>query len=341
MKKFSSDNNAPVHEKIMNALCLANASDVDSYGYDPLTKQAEEKVQSVFESNPEVYFVALGTAANVIGLAGLLRPFDAVLCAEEAHINIDECGAFERLTGNKIIQIPSVQGKITPEMIQPYLANQHNEHRVHVRVISISNVTETGTLYTTEEIQELGEFCRANDLYLHLDGARIANAAEKLGVSIADLTEAAGVDVLSFGGTKNGMMFGEAIVVFDRAKSNGYKYLRKQFMQLFSKHRYLSAQILAYLEDDLYMKNAHIANEQTRILKEELETLGFVIANKDSYANILFVEMGEAQYVCLKQKYPLYYHGGQIRIVTSFDTTEEDRKALVRAMEEALHTKEV
>lgn len=334
MKKFLSDNNAPTHPAIMDALVAANHSDADSYGADTLTKEATEKIQNLFDSTPDVYFVTIGTAANVIALAGLLKPYEAVLCVKEAHINTDECGAFERLTGNKIIAIDGIDGKLTPELVQPYLNHQGNTHRVQIRALSISNVTETGTVYSIEDVRALADFCHEHDLYLHMDGARLANACDALGVSVKELTDGAGVDILSLGGTKNGLMIGEAVVVFDHAKSESFAFIRKQFMQLVSKHRYLSAQFLAYLTDDLYLTNAHNANAQTTRMKEALENLGFKICNGHSYANVLFVELSQGQYDCLKQKYPLYYQGGQLRIVMSFDTTEDDVNQFIAAIKD-------
>lgn len=337
MKKFVSDNNAPVHPSVVEAVARCNEDDFGSYGQDDCTEAAAFKVQAMFTGTPDVYFVTTGTAANIIGLAGLLKPWESVLCAETAHINTDECGAFERLTGNKIIPVKTQDGKLTPELLRPYLHTQGVVHLVEHRVVSISNVCETGVLYTPEEIAVLGEFCRENGLYLHLDGARIANACEKLGCSVRELTEACGVDVLSFGGTKNGLMMAEAVIVFERAKHDGYAFLQKQMMQLVSKHRYLAAQFSVYLEDDLYLKTAQQANQATARLAELLLSEGISIVNRDSYANILFLDVDADFTERLARTYPLHAEGGHLRIVTSFDTTEEDIQSFYTAVQEAKH----
>ncbi len=336
MKKFLSDNNTPVHPKVMERLSLANEGDVFSYGDDPWTEEAIRAVQNLFSGDPDVYFVTNGTAANIIGLSGILKPWESVICTSLAHINTDECGAFERLTGNKIIPVHKADGKLTPADILPLLHAQGVEHIVEHRVVSISNVTETGTLYTPSEIRELADFCHDHNMLLHLDGARIANAAAKLGVSIAALSEEAGVDVLSFGGTKNGLMIAEAIVVFTGAKTDGYRYLRKQSMQLVSKHRYLSAQFLAYLEDDLYLKNAEQANQMTEIIRARLLDLGVTVLNRESYANILFMRLPQEAYEKLEEKYPLHVEGEVQRIVTSFNTTQADVEEFLGAIKDSL-----
>lgn len=335
MKKFISDNNAPVHPRVMDAIVRCNEGDTESYGADACTQEAIALVRGLFSGEPDVYFVTTGTAANIIGLAGVLRPWESVLCAETAHINTDECGAFERQTGNKIIPIPTKDGKLTADLLQPYLHTQGNEHLVEHRVVSISNVTETGVLYSVDEVRALSEFCRKNGLLLHMDGARIANACEKLGVSLAAMTEEAGVDVLSFGGTKNGLMMAEAVVVFDRAKTDGYRFIRKQLMQLISKQRYLSAQFVAYLTDELYLENARAANRAAQTLAERLRTEQVDIVNADSYANILFLNVDDRFVQRMEQMYPLHAEGGHLRVVTSFDTTEADIDAFLHAVQEA------
>ncbi len=335
MKKYVSDNNAPVHPRVMDALMRCNDEDVDSYGADDLTREVENQVRALFSGDPDVYFVTTGTAANIIGLAGMLKPWESVLCAETAHINTDECGAFERLTGNKILPVTTEDGKLTPKLLKPFLATQGNEHLVEHRVVSISNVAETGVLYTVDEVRALADFCHENGLYLHLDGARIANAIAALDVSLADMTEAAGVDVLSFGGTKNGLMMAEAVVVFDRMKQDGYRFIRKQMMQLVSKQRYISAQFAAYLQDDLYLHNARTANAMCSDLAKQLQTAGITLVNQDSYANILFLDVEDAFASRLSKDYPLHAEGNRLRIVTSFDTTKEDNEAFMKAVHAA------
>ena len=245
-KGFASDNNSGVHPEIMMAISEANKGHTVAYGDDPYTREAIKKFREEFGPDISVYFVFLGTAANVLGLGALARPYYSVVCPETAHINEDECGAPERFNGFKLIPVPTENGKLTVDGIQQHLHGINFEHHSQPRLISISQVTELGTIYTPEELKTLCDFAHAHDMYVHMDGARIANAAAALGTSFKEITKDVGVDVLSFGGTKNGMMYGEAIVFFTDIMGDDFKYMRKQGMQLASKMRFISAQFLSY-----------------------------------------------------------------------------------------------
>src|SRR5437588_9461126 len=225
---FASDNNAGVHPRVMDALRSASRGHVLAYGDDPFTEEAVGKFREQFGEGAEVFFVFGGTGANVLALAALTRPHHAVVCAATAHVNVDECGAPERFAGCKLLALPTPDGKLRAEQVEPLLARAGDQHHVQPRVVSVSQATEMGTVYTAAELRRLAEFAHARGLLLHVDGARLANAAAHLGVPLRELTTAAGVDVLSFGGTKNGMMYGEAVVFPEATLARDFKFTRKQ-----------------------------------------------------------------------------------------------------------------
>src|ERR1700730_9193807 len=240
-RSFASDNNAGVHPKILQAIERANRGHVIAYGDDPYTDAAVKKFREQLGNDIDVYFVFSGTGANVLGLKAITESHHAIICAETAHINVDECGAPERFTGCKLLTIRPADGKLRPEQIKPHLHGIGVEHHVQPRVISISQSTEMGTVYTREEIKTLAEFGRRHNMLLHVDGARIANAAVSLKAKLSEITTDVGVDVLSFGGAKNGMMYGEAVVFFNRTLAPDFKFIRKQGSHLASKMRFTSA----------------------------------------------------------------------------------------------------
>ncbi len=339
MKTFKSDNTASVHPKIMEAIVKANQEHAIPYGDDPITKEAIEKIKALFSQPCEVSLVLNGTGANIIGLSTLLKSYEAVICVDTAHINVDECGAFERYTGAKLLTVPHVNGKLVPEAIDRFLLDKGNEHHNQPKVISISQITELGTLYTTEEIKALADYAHNHDLLLHVDGARIANGAAALGISMNEMIGETGVDVLSFGGAKNGMMYGEAIVSFDQSTSNSLKYTRKQGMQLMSKMRYISAQYIAFLKDDLYLENAHKANNAMKKLYEEIKDIERLEFMNIPYGNMMFVKMPQTWIDRLLNTFYFYQmtweeEGGMIRLVTSFDTNLEEVEDLIKAIKE-------
>jgi threonine aldolase len=232
---FASDNNAGIHPAILDAIIEANTGHTLAYGDDPYTSKAKELLKHQFGDDTEAFFVMNGTGANVLGLSAITRSFNAVICADSAHIETDECGAPEKFTSCKLLTVKTTDGKINPSMFAGSMDGIGFEHHVQPRVISISQATEMGTVYRVSEIRELAAFAHANNLLLHMDGARIANAAVSLNCSFREMTTDAGVDVLSFGGTKNGLQFGEAVIFLKPELANNFKYIRKQGMQLLSK----------------------------------------------------------------------------------------------------------
>jgi threonine aldolase len=324
---FASDNNAGVHLRIMEAFARANHGHVVAYGDDPYTVSATGKFREVFGEGTQVFFVYNGTGANVLGLKALTRGFNAVICAETAHINVDECGAPEKFTGCKLLTLPTENGKITVDQIKPGLHALGNEHHAQPRVISITEATELGTVYRPEEIEAITRFAHAHDMLVHMDGARIANAAVSLDLGLREITRDLGVDVLSFGGTKNGMMFGEAVVFFREDLARDFKYIRKQGMQLASKMRYIAVQFETLLTDDLWRKNARHANEMAALLAQEVRKIPAVTITQDVDSNGVFARVPREVIPLLQEAYHFYVWDEETSIVrwmASFDTTEED-----------------
>ena len=241
-RNFASDNNAGIHPQVIEAIAAANDGHVVAYGDDPFTARAIKLFQKHFGRDVAVHFVFGGTGANVLGLKAITKPYEAIICAETAHVNVDECGAPENFTGCKLLTVSTPDGKLRVEQIKSLLHGIGVEHHVQPRVISVSQATEMGTVYTKKELKTLADFAHDHNLLLHVDGARLANAAVSLKANLKEITADAGVDVLSFGGTKNGMMYGEAVIFFNKAFGGDFKYIRKQGMHLPSKMRYISAQ---------------------------------------------------------------------------------------------------
>lgn len=326
-KSFGSDNHSGVHPNVLKAIIEANKGHVHSYGDDKLTVSAIQKIKSLFNDKTEVAFVFNGTGANVIGLSTMLKPFESIICSSLAHINVDECGAPERFTGCKLITISTPNGKLTPNLIRPHLTGFGVEHHSQPKVISISQSTELGTVYTPGEIIALAKLAHDNNMYLHMDGSRIANATASLNIPVADFTLNAGVDVLSFGGTKNGLMFGEAIVVLNPLLNDNLKFIRKQGMQLYSKMRFIAAQFIAYLENDLWLRNALHANRMAKILCNELAKIKGINLTQKVDANGIFLLLPEHIIEPLREQSFFYTWDestSEIRLMCSFDTTEED-----------------
>ena len=331
-KGFASDNNSGVHPEIMMAISEANRGHAVAYGDDPYTREAQKKFQEEFGPDVSVYFVFLGTAANVLGLGALARPYYSVVCPETAHINEDECGAPERFNGFKLIPVPTENGKLTIEGIQQHLHGINFEHHSQPRLISISQVTELGTIYTPEELKTLCDFAHEHNMYVHMDGARIANAAAALGTSFKEITKDVGIDVLSFGGTKNGMMYGEAIVFFTNIMGEDFKYMRKQGMQLASKMRFISAQFSAYFSNNLWYKTATHANEMARLLAEKASKIEGVTITQTVKANGVFAQIPREIVEPLQEEFYFYIWDDEqsvVRWMTSFDTTEHEIEEFV------------
>lgn len=338
-KNFASDNNAGVHPEILKAIVEANQGYCLAYGDDPYTERAVAKFREHFGPEAEVFFVFNGTGANVLGLQALTGSSGAIIAPETAHINCDEGGAPERFTGCKLLTVPTKDGKLTVEMIEPFLEAVGNQHHSQPKVISITQSTELGTVYTPAEIKALADFAHGHRMFLHMDGTRLANAAAGLGCKLNEISGGAGVDVLSFGGTKNGLLLGEAVVVFRPELVRDFKYLRKQGMQLASKMRFISAQFERLLTDDLWLKNAANANKMARLLAAELAKIPGISITQKVEANGVFAAFPR-QIIPLVQKiYPFYVWDEAVpvvRLVNSFDTTEEDVYDFVRVVREAI-----
>ena len=311
----------------MAAISAVNVGHVVGYGADRYTQAAIEKFKQHFGESIDVHFVFGGTAANVIGLQAITRPHNAVICMEMAHINTDECGAPEKFTGCKLLTVSGEDGKIRIDEIEGLLHGVGDQHHVQPKVISISQSTEMGTVYTPSEIRALADFAHRHQMLLHMDGARISNAAVSLGVSLRAITADVGVDVLSFGGTKNGMMYGEAIVFFNPALAADLKYIRKQGMQLASKMRFISAQFGALLSNDLWRRNAEHANQMAARLAQAIEKIPAIRITRKVDANGVFAIVPRECVPILLKEYFFYIWNeatSEVRWMTSFDTTEED-----------------
>lgn len=334
-RSFASDNYAGAHPEVMAALAEANSGHMPAYGADPITKAAESALKRHFGKESRIFFVCNGTAANVLSLAALARPHQAIICPENAHIQVDECGAVERFAGQKLLLMPAQDGKLNADDLARRLIGRNDVHRVQPRIISITQATEFGTVYKPEEIRSIAEFAHARGLLLQVDGARLANAAASLGASLADLTTEVGVDVVSFGGTKNGLMFGEAIVLINQDIGDDLAYVRKQGMQLLSKMRFISAQFLALMRGDLWLRNAQRANAMARRLAEGIAGISQLRLTRPVETNAVFVELPR-DWVAPLQQHSFFYIWNETsceaRWMTAFDTSNEDVDAFIAAI---------
>jgi threonine aldolase len=331
-RSFASDNNAGVHPEVLAAITEANQGHVIAYGDDVYTDRAVKKFRELLGKNAEVFFVFGGTGANVLGLKAVTQPYHAVLCAETAHINVDECGAPEKFTGCKLLAAKTQDGKLTTDHLRPFMHGVGFEHHVQPRVISVSQSTEMGTVYSVKELKALAKFAHDHEMFLHMDGARVANAAASLRTGLQQITSDAGVDVLSFGGAKNGMMYGEAVVFFDKSLSKGFKYLRKQGTHLPSKMRFISAQFEALLTKELWRRNAEHANHMAQVLARELSQIPQIQITQKVESNGVFAVVPAKHIEVLQKRYFFYVWNeetSEVRFMTSFDTTEDDVHAFV------------
>jgi threonine aldolase len=324
---FASDNNAGVHPEILKELVSINIGHTIGYGSDIYTEHALGIFKEQFGNVTETFFVFTGTAANVLGLSGITRSWNSVITASTAHMEQDECGAPEKYTGCKVLTVESPDGKIYTELIEKHMHGFDFEHHSQPKVISVTQSTEMGTVYTASEIRKIADFAHARGMLLHMDGARIANAAVSLNVPFKVFTTDAGVDVLSFGGTKNGMMFGEAICFLRSGLSSDFKYIRKQGMQLASKMRFISAQYIAYFRNDLWKNCATHSNAMARILADKLQEIKEVKFTQSVQSNGLFVIMPSDVAEKMRKHYFFYPWNektSEYRLMTSWDTTESD-----------------
>ncbi len=326
-KSFASDNNSGIHPDIIKAITEVNIGDAKAYGEDDYTKTADEKFREHFGKEVEAYFVFNGTAANALALRAITESFHSIICADVAHINVSECNAVEKFTGCKLITIPSKDGKITIDQVKKHMHVIGEQHSAQPKVISITQATEFGRIYTKNEIEDLADFTHKNNMFLHMDGARLSNAAAALNLSLKELTKDAGVDILSFGGTKNGVMCVEAVILFNKELSKNFKYIRKQGMQLASKMRFISAQFIALLSNNLWLNNAKHANEMAKFLESKIKDIKEIKITQNVETNSIFATIPKESIQLLLEKYFFYIwdeETSEVRWMTSFDTTKEE-----------------
>ncbi|MFG1709321.1 threonine aldolase family protein [Nonomuraea sp. M3C6] len=325
-KSFASDNHAGMHPTILEAIAAANQGDAPAYGDDRWTSAFEEKTKEVFGAGAEGFAVLNGAGANMVGLALMLGRFDAIICADSAHIATHEAGASERLLGVKLMTAPTTDGKLRPDDIKSRLGGIGNPHESQPTVVSISQATELGTCYSPAEIAALADAAHASGLRLHVDGARLANAAAHFDCDLKTVTTDAGVDVFSFGGTKNGALAAEAVVVLDPSLTDAVPFLRRQSLQLASKMRFISAQLSVLLTDDLWRRNAAHANQMATRLADGLADIAGVSLTQPVQSNAVFASLPPVAAETLRQRY-LFHHwdeaAGIVRWMTAFDTTPE------------------
>lgn len=335
VRGFASDNYSGVHPEILAALAAANGGHQVSYGEDIYTARLQEVLEQQFGSGIECFPVFNGTGANVLSLQSLLPRWGAVICASTAHINMDENGAPERIGGMKLLQVPTEDGKLTPGLIDREAWGWGDEHRAQPLVVSITQTTELGTCYTPEEVRAIADHVHAKGMKLHMDGARLANAAAHLDLPLRAFTRDAGVDILSFGGTKNGLLFGEVVVALNPEAAHGLKYLRKMNMQLASKMRFISAQFIALLDDGLWLRSAVHANAMATRLRDAVDRIDGVEPTQATESNGVFAILPEGVADRLRSEFAFYDWDAarrEVRWMCSFDTTEEDIDAFVAAI---------
>lgn len=327
MRGFGSDNNSGVHPRILQAIADANTDHTIAYGDDDWTRRAQDVVRDLLgEKNIEPMFVFNGTGANVIALQACVNSFHSIICASTAHIAVDECGAPVKFTGASLKEIPTPDGKLTPELVRPHLHGFGFEHHSQPKVIAVSQTTELGTAYTPDELKALADLAHQHDMYLFVDGTRIANACEYLNVSLREMTVDCGVDIFTLGGTKNGLMMGEAIVPLRKELAKNLKYYRKQTTQLYSKMRFISAQFIPYISENIWLENARHSNAATQKLVEQMRALRVEITQEVESNEIFFIAPKNIIDKLLERYffYPWDELRNEWRLVCSWDTSEKD-----------------
>lgn len=338
MRGFGSDNHSGVHPEILQALATANVDHAPAYGTDDFTDKCQEMFKSFFGKSAETFFVFNGTAANVLSLKALMKSHESCLVTDISHLNLDECGAPEFFAG-KLIPIKSHDGKLTIAELEKHLIRLGDQHFTQPRVVSLTQPTEVGTVYSLDEIKAITTWAKKNNLFVHMDGARFTNAVYKLNCSMQQMTTDLGVDVLSFGGTKNGLMFGEAVVILNPAVGKDFKYIRKQAAQLPSKTRFIAAQFLAFLNNDLYLRIAKHSCDMALLFRDTLNDK--LKINYPVQSNALFAEIPQPLVKKLKQKYFFYVwdeNTFECRLMMSWDTSKEDIEGFCKALDEILQT---
>ncbi|MDX6740084.1 low specificity L-threonine aldolase [Actinocorallia sp. A-T 12471] len=332
---FASDNYAGIHPEVLAAIVTANDGHQTAYGEDVYTARLQEVVRGHFGEAAEAFPVFNGTGANVVALSAATRRWSAVVAAETAHINVDEGGAPEKVAGIKIWTVPTPDGKLTPSLLDRQAWGWGDEHRAQPHAVSITQTTELGTCYTPEEIAEITAYAHERDMLVHLDGARISNAAATLDVPLRAFTTDAGVDLVSLGGTKNGAMLGEAVVALNPSVVPSLKYLRKSAMQLASKMRFVSAQLVALYEGDLWLRNARHANAMARRLADAVQGLPGLTITQEVRANAVFAVLPRETTERLQKRFRFYTwdeQTGEVRWMASYDTTEADIDSFAAAI---------
>jgi threonine aldolase len=341
MRAFASDNYAGAHPEVLAALADANRDHVVSYGDDPWTARANELLRAQFGPQAQPWLVFNGTAANVLALGSLTRSWEGVVTPDTSHLHVDEAAAPERMAGVKLFTLPTPDGKLAPDQIPPLLARAGDEHSPQVRVVSIANATELGTVYSPSEIRALADVAHEHGLLLHVDGSRLANAAAALGASLAEITVEAGVDVLSLGLTKNGALGVEAVVFLREPQPDGFAWVRKQHAQLASKMRFMAAQVVAMFEGDLWLRSATHANAMAAMLAAEVDGIPGVRITRPVQANAVFAIVPPDVADAVREKFKFYTWDestGEVRWMCSWDTTEDDVRAFAAALRAACAT---
>ncbi len=336
---FASDNSAGVHPAVMQALSAVNRGHTFGYGHDSHTEEAQRRVAQQFGDGARTFFVFNGTAANVLALRAACRPWEAVICADTSHLNVDECGAPESIAGVKLLTVPGEHGKLTPALVDTRVERLGDEHAVQPRVVSISQCTELGTVYTAEEVAALADHAHASGLVLHMDGARLSNAAAALELPLRAVTTETGADIVSFGGTKNGLLGGEAVVFLSSELADGFEYLRKQSLQLASKMRFLAAQFTALLTDDLWLDNARHANAMAARLADAVADVPGLQITRPVQTNVVFASLPAEATAALRRQFAFYVwdeRRDEVRWMCSWDTTEDDVDTFAEAVRDTL-----
>lgn len=340
MRYFISDNASGVHPEVLAAIASANDGHAVAYGHDEYTERAIQALREHFGVQVEILFALTGTGANVIALQSVLHSYEAIICADCSHLHRDECGAPEKFIGSKLLPAPTRDGKLTPELIAPLLADTSMVHRAQPRVVTVSQCTEWGTVYTPDELSALSSFCRANNLLLHVDGARLCNAAVALEMPLKAITADCGVDILSFGGTKNGLMGAEAIVFFEPALARTAAFFRKQAMQLSSKMRYIAVQFEALFVADLWQRNASHANAMATRLAAAIDGIDSLHIVMPVESNAVFAQLPPDCITKLQAlaKFAVWNTPQSIvRWMTSFDTTENEVDQFAEQIRRVVH----